>query len=196
METACHDSPETEEQVREIATIIHRNLTNNEKTHVGPTWVNCFLKWNSNKLKKSWATPQSMLQGAAVNEGSIDHFELFSKTITEFWLCLSFCWPWMRVTPSSTSLQGDSRSLELPKSEHRHHLQMKTGNQSPSSLLSLLLANATHLPLSSKGSKFGARTIYPIHWVQSDLCMPQCIWAKIYSMFPGFDVQKGDIWMV
>ena len=85
VETAHCGFPETEERVREIATIIHRNLTNNEKTHVGPTWVNHFLKRNSDKLKKSWATPQSMLRGAAANEGSINHFfELLSKTITEF----------------------------------------------------------------------------------------------------------------
>ena len=85
VETARRGFPETEARVREIATIIHRNLTNDEKTHVGTKWVNRFLERNSNKLKKSWATPQSMLRGGAANMSSIDHFfELLSKTIAEF----------------------------------------------------------------------------------------------------------------
>jgi hypothetical protein len=89
-------------------------------------------KSNTDKLKKSWATSQSMLQGAAANKVSIDHFfELLSKQSWSFQLLLSFCWPWTRVTPLSTNLQGDSRSLELPTSEHRHLSRMKTGNQSP-----------------------------------------------------------------
>src|SRR5258706_844215 len=99
----------------------------------------------------------------------------------------------MRVTLLSINLQGDSRSLELPKSEHRHHSRMKTGNQSPSFLSSLLLAIATHLPSSSKGCKLGARTICPTHWVQSELCSVLCIASRQRLISLGFDVQRGYI---
>jgi hypothetical protein len=47
VETACWGFLETEKWVREIATIIHQNLTSDEQTHVGKSWVNHFLEQNS-----------------------------------------------------------------------------------------------------------------------------------------------------
>src|SRR5258706_1888159 len=139
VETACRGFPETEERVREIATIIHRNLTDDEKTHVGKTWVNCFLKRNSDKPKKSWATSQSMLRGTAANKESVDpFFELLSRMITVFSIVPELL---LAMDESNTFIDKSTRRFKvIGIAKKRAQASLKNENRESVTLIPLISA--------------------------------------------------------
>ena len=52
--------PEADEQVREITTIIHWNLTNNEKTHDGQPTIQCHQVAQLDKDDGEWVDTDSL----------------------------------------------------------------------------------------------------------------------------------------
>jgi len=139
VETARRGFPETEERVREIATIIHRNLTDDEKAYVGTRWVDRFLDRNSDKLKKSWATSHSMLRGSAANEASIDHFfKLLSETITEFSIVPELL---LAMDESNTYIDKSTRRFKVVGiAKKRAQALLKDENRNSVTLIPLISA--------------------------------------------------------
>jgi hypothetical protein len=105
MEIAEHGFPDTKWHLKECVNIFLRAKKGDPTFSVGINWVDHWLEYHNDQLRKYWTTSLDNVHAKALNPATVsDYFSKVHKVLTEHKIDLIACGQWMKNNSDSLHL--------------------------------------------------------------------------------------------